>query len=72
MSESKLKVCIKEQLDEKGISRYKLAKMINVTYPTITALYHGTVTSIRLETLEKLCQALVCTPNDILVMKTGE
>lgn len=58
---------IKEQLDKKGISRYELAKRIGVTYPTITNLYNGKSTSIKLEILENLCKELDCTPNDIIV-----
>ena len=61
-----MKLCIKEKLDEKQISRYKLAKILNVTYPTATLLYYGNVSSVRLETIEKLCQILECMPNDIL------
>lgn len=58
---------IKNQLDKKGISRYELAKRIGVTYPTITNLYNGKSTAIKLEILENLCKELDCTPNDIIV-----
>ena len=57
---------IKNQLDKKGISRYELAKRIGVTYPTITNLYNGKSTAIKLEILENLCKELDCTPNDIM------
>ena len=61
-----MKIIIKDQLDKKGITRYELAKRIGVTYPTITSLYKGESTSIKLEILESLCRELDCTPNDIL------
>ena len=62
-----MKINIKHKLEEKGISRYELAKRIGVTYPTITNLYNGQGTSIKLDILENLCIELECTPNDIIV-----
>lgn len=62
-----MQINIKEQMDKKGITRYELAKRIGVTYPTITNLYNGQGTSIKLDILENLCIELECTPNDIIV-----
>lgn len=62
-----MQINIKKLMDEKGITRYELAKRIGVTYPTITSLYNGTGTSIKLDILENLCIELECTPNDIIV-----
>lgn len=62
-----MKISIKEQLNKKGISRYELAKRIGVSYPTITSIYNGENTSIKLDILENICQILECTPNDILI-----
>lgn len=62
-----MKLNIKEKLTEKNMSRYELAKRIGVTYPTITTIYNGESTSIKLEILESICYVLECTPNDILV-----
>nr|WP_024835475.1 helix-turn-helix transcriptional regulator [Clostridium sp. 12(A)] len=62
-----MRLHIKEKLAEKGMTRYELAKRIGVTYPTITAIYNGDSTSIKLETLEALCKELECTPNEIIV-----
>lgn len=58
---------IKDKLAEKNMTRYELAKRIGVTYPTITAIYKGESSSIRLEILESLCIELECTPNDIII-----
>lgn len=63
---------IKDILDERGIRRYELAQKIDVTYPTITSIYNGTSTSIRFDTLEKICKELNCTPNDILIFDKEE
>ena len=61
-----MKINIKDLLDKKQISRYELSKRIGVTYPTVTALYNGTSTSIKFEILEAICKELECTPNDII------
>lgn len=61
-----MKLSIQQKLKEKGITRYELAKRIGVTYPTITSIYNGESTSIKLETLEALCKELDCSPVDIL------
>ncbi len=61
-----MKINIQKQLQEKGMSRYELAKRIGVTYPTIDNIYKSTSTSIKFEILEAICKELDCTPNDIL------
>lgn len=62
-----MKINIKDILDHQGISRYELAKRIGVTYPTITSIYKGETSSIKLEILEAICKELDCIPDDILV-----
>lgn len=62
-----MQINIQKQLQEKGMSRYELAKRIGVTYPTIDNIYKGTSTSIKFEILEAICKELNCTPNDILI-----
>ncbi len=62
-----MRLNIKDKLAEKGITRYELAKRIGVSYPTITAIFNGDSTSIKLEILEALCKELECTPNDLIV-----
>ena len=63
-----MKISIQEQLKNKGITRYELAKRIGVSYPTIDNIFKGNSTSIKFEILEAICKELNCTPNDILVM----
>ena len=64
-----MKICIKNQLQKKNMSRYELAKRIGVTYPTIDNIYKSASTSIKFETLQLICKELECTPNDILIME---
>ena len=67
-----MKLDIKNQVEKLGISRYELAKRVGVTYPTITSIYNGESTSIKLNILEALCRELYCTPNDILVQEEDD
>lgn len=67
-----MKLNIKDKLNEKNMSRYELAKRIGVTYPTITSIYNGDSTSIKLDILESLCRELDCTPNEIIVTEEEE
>ncbi len=67
-----MKLNIKDKLEAKNMSRYELAKRIGVTYPTITAIYNGDSTSIKLDILEALCRELDCTPNEIVVSEVED
>ena len=62
-----MKINIKEKLSQSGMSKYELAKKINITYPTISKIYASKTTSINFQILEGLCKELHCTPNDILI-----
>lgn len=62
-----MKISIIGKLEEKNMTRYELAKKIDVTYPTIDKIYKGESTSIKLEILESICRELNCDLNDILV-----
>ena len=62
-----MKISIKQKLEEKGMSRYELAKRIGVTYPTITSIYNEVSTSIKFEILESICKELDCSLDEILV-----
>lgn len=62
-----MKISIKQKLNEKGMSRYELAKRIGVTYPTITSIYNEESTSIKFEILEAICKELDCSLDEILI-----
>lgn len=67
-----MKISIQNKLKETGISRYELAKRIEVTYPTIDNIYKSTSTSIKFEILENLCKELNCSLDEILVFEDKE
>lgn len=62
-----MKISIQSKLNEKGMTRYELAKHIGVTYPTIDNIYKGNSTSIKLDILESICRELDCSPSEILI-----
>lgn len=62
-----MKISIQNKLKEKNMTRYELAKLIGVTYPTIDNIYKGTSTSIKFEILEAICKVLDCSPVEILI-----
>lgn len=55
-------------LEQKGKTRYWLAKEIGVTYPNLKKLADNNTTSIKFELIEKICKTLECTPNDIFII----
>lgn len=44
----------------------EVARIAGVDYNTVSNLYYDKTKSIGFETLDKLCYALECTPNDLL------
>ena len=62
-----LKINIKSKVDERGWNKHQFAKNAQIGYPAACALYDGTTDRIFFDTIEKVCIALECTPNDIIV-----
>lgn len=57
---------LKEQMVRNKTTRYRISKNIGIYYPSLTKIYNHETTSISFDVLEKLCNELHCTPNDIL------
>ena len=49
-----------------------LAERVGVTEANLSLLRTGKVKGVRFETLAKICEALDCTPGDILDVETDE
>ena len=62
-----MKINIDNILKQQGKSKYWLSKEINFAYPNLSKLCANKANSIKLDTLEKICKSLNCTPNDILI-----
>ncbi len=64
-----IKTNVQKLLDERGRTRYWLVKEMQTTYKTVNKICDNTLTGIQLETIEKLCTLLDCTPGDLFVME---
>lgn len=62
-----MKVTLLDVLKQKGITQYQLSKTTGMTLPNINNLCNGKTSGIKFDKLEKICNALNCTPNDILL-----
>lgn len=70
-----MKLNVKELVDKKFPSadtrtekanRNKFAKAIGVSFQAACKIYEGETVSIKFDTLEAICRALECTPNEII------
>lgn len=52
-------------MGSKRINIAELCRMSNLSYDTVFKLFHAKSKGIEFQTLNKLCWALECTPNDI-------
>ena len=50
----------------------ELSERIGITISNISILKNGKAKAVKLETLDKICQALDCQPGDILEWKPGD
>lgn len=57
---------LKNLLEEKQLSMYWLSKSTNIAYPTLDNLSKNKTTSIKFDTIEKICKALNCDVNELL------
>lgn len=60
---------LKEVLEEKKISRYRLQFLTNLNYPRINQLYKNTAKNISLDELDILTKVLECSISDLLEKK---
>ncbi len=60
---------VQQLLDNKNRTRYWLVKQMQTTYKTVNKICDNTLTGLQLETIEKLCLILECTPNDLFTIE---
>lgn len=64
-----IKMNVQKILDEQHRTRYWLVKQMQTTYKTVNKICDNTLTGLQLETIEKLCEILNCTPNDLFIFE---
>lgn len=62
----KITVNLKSLMDEKGLSRYQLAKITNTRFEVVNKWYSGEVERIDSDVLARFCYTLNCKVEDIL------
>lgn len=60
---------IKELLKKRGKTKYWLVKKIEMGYQTVSDMMDNKTKGIKFETIEKLCKALECTPDELFKIK---
>jgi putative transcriptional regulator len=58
---------IDDILKERNSSRYRLAKQTGISEQALGKICRNETSSIEFSTIEKICKALNCTPNDIII-----
>lgn len=64
-----MKILIDEVLNNQKKTRYWLASKTGITYLNISNLCSGKTNSIKFSILESICNALKCSPGDILKLE---
>lgn len=65
-------VQLDELLKEKNMTSKELAQVIDITEANLSILRSGKARAIRFSTLNAICQALDCSPGDILKYYEGD
>ena len=61
-----IRLTIDKCLKERGITRYELAKRTEVKFQTIDRYYKNRVVRYDSYILDRICEALDCSPSDII------
>ena len=61
-----------EIMDERGISRNQLAKMIDARFEVVSKWYKGEVEKMDLDILARICYVLDCRAEDMIQYVSGE
>ena len=64
---AQVRLTLDTALQERGITRYELAKRTEIRYPIIDNYYKNKVTRYDSYVLTRICHALDCQISDILV-----
>ena len=63
---------LKDVLEERGISRNQLAKLIDARFEVVSKWYDGNVEKMDLDILARICYALDCQIEYLLVYVSGK
>ena len=61
-----ISICLKELIEERGITRYRLAKLADTRFEVVEKWCSGTVERIDSDVLARFCYILNCEITDII------
>jgi len=64
-----IRLAVAELLKKKNKTRYWLVKQMQTDYNSINKICGNDVSSLHLETIEKLCRALECRPDELFIIE---
>ncbi len=64
-----IELCLKEIMDNKGVSISELSRMANIKYDIVKRYYNGEITRYDSEILKKICVYLECDITDLIKIK---
>ncbi|MBR5452305.1 MAG: helix-turn-helix transcriptional regulator [Clostridia bacterium] len=64
-----IKLTLKEYIDTKGVTRYKLSKETGIQYHIVDKYYKNTVTRFDSDVLDRICNCLDCNISDLIEYK---
>lgn len=65
-SYGKISICLKELIEERGITRYRLAKLADTRFEVVEKWCNSTVERIDTDVLARFCYILNCEITDII------
>ncbi len=69
-ADHRISVHLDELLEAKGMTLVELSSHVGVTVANLSILKNGHARAIRFNTLTAICEALGCTPGDLLNLKS--
>ena len=70
-SYGKVTIHLRELMEEKGITRYRLAKLADTRFEVVDKWYTGTVERIDTDVLARFCFVLDCEISEIIEYKSA-
>lgn len=64
-----IEIRLEQLLNERGMTAYALAKQAGLHQSVIGKFRHNRAKAVRLDVLERICDALECEPGDLLIKK---
>jgi len=61
-----IRLRLKERIDERGISRYALARLVDTRFEVVDRWYNNDISKLDMDILARICYVLECSVSDIL------